>query len=78
MKFKGFDGTELEIRKGKDAGEDHDHLMIVKDGVIQWYFHIFDNHIDVFSGGCSAPISERQNILVESWGRDMRMLTKEV
>lgn len=48
MKFKGFDNAKLEIKKTKDG--DHDHMEIIKDGELQWYFHIFDGTIHVFTG----------------------------
>ncbi len=70
MRFKGFDGTRLELKKTTDGG--HDHMEIIKDGEVQWYFHIFDNKIYVFPG--YAP---RKDILLLSFDGGMVGLTKE-
>lgn len=71
MKFRGVNGEDMEVRKSRDR-QGHDHLEIVKDGVVQWQFHIHDNKFTVSSGDIPRP-----KIHVDSFC-DLVTLTKEI
>ena len=76
MKFKGSDGEKFDVvvtEKIRYPG-DHNHLEIRKGGTIQWYLHIQDNHITMFSGGYDS----NRPVIKADTDRDMVKLTKEV
>jgi len=70
VRFKGFDGEDLEVRIIKHGKHkyNHHHLEVYHNGRKLWYAHLWDDAISLWDGSFHEHGEAKNNIYIELGG----------